>query len=67
MSDADKLMHMVTPAQKMHDVLLGNKSKVRALCGVWVTRAPDAHTAVCRQCFDELMRRDRNEVGEPAS
>ena len=61
------LAHIVTPASKMHDVLLGSKSKVRALCGAWVRKAPESDAPVCRSCFDELATRDRNEVPEPGA
>jgi hypothetical protein len=50
--------HVVHPGSKMHDVLLGNKTKAKALCGVWVTKAPPSDGPVCRGCFDALMRLD---------
>lgn len=54
--------HLVTPASKMHDVLIGSKSRVKALCGAFVKSAPSAENHVCRDCVAELLRIDEEKA-----
>lgn len=52
------LAHIVHPASKWREVLDGTKTKVKALCGTFVRHAVPARAPVCRECFDEQMKRD---------
>lgn len=54
--------HIVTPASKMHDLLMGEKSKVKAVCGAWVKKAPDSDVNVCRVCFDAYLKSEPAEA-----
>lgn len=45
--------HIVHPGKKMQELLLGSKNRVKALCGVWVTRGPGRDDDICRSCFEK--------------
>lgn len=48
--------HILQPASKLHDLTMGSKTKVKALCGAWVTKVPGTKSAVCRGCFDAYLK-----------
>lgn len=58
----ETVAHIVAPASKMHELLMGNKTKVKALCGAWVTTAPKSDVHVCRGCFDAYLKREPAEA-----
>lgn len=67
MSDDVAVVHLVTPASKMSDLLLGSKKKVKAMCGEWVTKAPEGDLPVCRPCFERMLDEDKIADAEGAS
>ncbi len=55
---AIRVAHIVHPAKKLDEVMAGDKTKAKALCGVFVGRRSLPFEGVCRECFDRYKDDD---------
>lgn len=52
------IAHIVHPAARLHEVLNGNRTRVKSLCGTMVSNAGDRDDPICRKCFNLYDRLD---------
>lgn len=52
------IAHIVHPADKIHELIDGNKTRVKALCGAMVNSAGSRNAPLCRNCFNVYDKLD---------